>query len=218
MGVAAALLLTTAFVAPAAVAGPITLEGNFIRIGLNDSGTLGSGGNTSPGVLYDGTGKASFNTAYDYLTPGSPFEGFTLSGSTGSGTFSLSNNNASGAAITGTLVDQSGVAVGGATFDKRGIWTGGNGTVSVVNDVAFNVADQKIAITTTITALADVTGLKFARFIDPDAVAAPGDSSFTNNFVGAKGVPATDLVYAEAVSSKYVIGLYTADKTAHGAG
>ena len=217
--VAAALMLSSAFVAPALVqAGPITLEGGFIRIGLNDSGTLGSGGNTSPGILYDGTGKGSFNPANDYLTPGSPFEGFTLTGSAGGSGFTLTNNNGGGAGVTGTLVDQSGVAVGGATLDKRGIWTGSaKGVVSVVNDVAFNVADQRVAITTTITALSDVTGLKFARFIDPDAVAAPGDSSSTRNVIGAKGIPTTDLVYAEATTSKYVIGLYTDSKVTHNA-
>ncbi len=50
--IAAALMLSSAFVTPALVqAGPIVLEGSFVRIGLNDLGTLGSGGNTSPGIL-----------------------------------------------------------------------------------------------------------------------------------------------------------------------
>ena len=101
-----------------AIAAPLVLEGNYVKIGVNDAGTVGSGGNTSPGILYDSTGTATFNPSYDYLTPGSPFEGWTVKGIDTDGTtvlFNYTNNNTNVASpnITGTLVDYSGVSYRG---------------------------------------------------------------------------------------------------------
>jgi len=205
---------------PCAMAASMVLTGNYIKIGVNDAGTLGYNGRTSPGILYDGTGTGTFNTSYDYLTPGTPFEGFAVKG-TGSSAFNVSNNNTSVGSpqVSGTLTDYSGVAHGGSTYDNRVIWSGTQaGQFTVTNEVYFNNTDQQVNIKTTITALTDLTGLQFGRFTDPDARAAAGDSSSTTNIVGATGVPSTDLVYAEALVSKYVIGLYTASSTSHGAG
>ena len=39
------------------------LTGDYIKIGVSDYGTIGSKGNTSPGMLYDNTGNRTFNTA-----------------------------------------------------------------------------------------------------------------------------------------------------------
>ncbi|WP_277971449.1 beta strand repeat-containing protein, partial [Sphingomonas echinoides] len=220
MVAAKAALLATAIAgmsvaASSAVAGPLVLDGVFIKIGLNEQGTLGVGGRTSPGILYDGTGTGTFNPAYDYLTPGSPFEGFTITGNATTG-FTVSNNNAYSPAFSGTLTSYNGIVYAGSTYDNRAVWTGTYGSAfSVTNDYFFNEGGQQLGIKTTITALSDLTNVAFSRQIDPDAVAAPGDSSATNNFRGASGVPASDLVYAEALSSKYVIGLYTNSAFTH---
>lgn len=207
-----------AALAPAAHAQSLVLQGDYLKIGLNDKGTLGTGGSVQPGILYDGAGTGTFNPAYDYLTPGSPMEGFVLQGTTSGGAFTATNSNASlgSAQISGTLTDYSGVAHGGSTFDQRAVWTGTYGsTLGVSHDYRFNENGQQLQIVTTITAMTDITGLKFVRFTDPDAVAAPGDSSATNNFQGNGSVPTTDLIYAEATVSKYVIGLYSNDSAPH---
>lgn len=194
----------------------LVLSGNYIQVGVNSKGTLGYSGNTSPGILYDGTGTGTFNTAYDYLTPGTPFEGFAVAGTAGS-TFVLSNNNAYSAEITGgVLTDQSGVNYAGAAYDNRAVWTATSaGLFTIVNDYHFNDGDQKLVIATTISALADISNLTFSRQLDPDARAASGDSSSTNNFRGSGSIPAADLVYAEALVSRYVIGLYTDTSLTH---
>ncbi len=195
---------------PALAASQI-LAGDYIEIGLNDQGTLGFGGSTSPGILYDGTGTGTFNPSYDYLTPGSPFEGFTIQGTKASTAFSYVNNNAGTTAITGgTLTNYNGVEYNGTTYDLRAVWTATVASLfTITNDYYFNLTDQQVHISTTISALSDLTGLTFSRALDPDAIAAAGDSSATNNYRGADGVAETDLVYAEALVSKYVIGLYT---------
>ena len=205
-------------VASAAPAPSEILAGSYIKIGLNGFGTLGSEDSTPPGILYDGTGTGTFNPSYDYLTPGTPFEGFTFTGSSSAGAFTASNNNASDYSrdIGGALTLYNGVAHGGTTYDNRAVWTGTYGALfTVTHDYYFNDDGQQLNITTTIEALTDLTGLNFSRFTDPDARAATGDSSSTNNFQGGTGVATNDLVYAEALASKYVIGLYTSDATAH---
>ena len=42
-------------------ADPITLEGDFIKIGVNDYGTLGQGNRTTPGIQNDLTGSGNFD-------------------------------------------------------------------------------------------------------------------------------------------------------------
>ena len=62
-----------------ATSGMGVLQNNYVTAGVNGTtGTFGSGGNTSPGLLFDSTGTGTFNTSYDYLTPGSPFDGFSV--------------------------------------------------------------------------------------------------------------------------------------------
>ena len=185
-----------------------TLTGDYIKIGTSNYGTIGSGGTTSPGILYDNTGRRTFNTSYDYLTPGTPHEGFTIQGTWAGGAFSAVNNNAGTAQNVGTLADDSSVGYAGVTWTGS-YTTGGTKLYDIVNRVGFNTGAKQIAIRTTITAAQNLTGLKFVRYTDPDAIAAAGDSSNTKNIRGATGVSSNNVVYAEALVSRYVIGLYS---------
>lgn len=189
--------------------GTLDLSGDYIRIGVSDYGTIGSKGNTSPGILYDNTGTGTFNTAYDYLTPGSPFEGWTVAYN---GSVSVTNNNTGyGNAITGgVLTDYSGVAYAGTTFDNRAVWTGSHADFDLLHDVRFNNNQKFIDITTVLDAKVAMTDLYFARFTDPDARAAAGDSSRTTNTLGFSPIPSTQVVFSEALVSKYALGLYSA--------
>jgi hypothetical protein len=199
-----------------AVAAPLVLEGNYVKIGVNDAGTVGSGGNTSPGILYDSTGTATFNPSYDYLTPGSPFEGWTVKGIDTDGTTVLfnyyhNNTNVGGAPISGTLVDYSGVSYRGLTFDNRAVWSGSVTEFDIEHDYRFNDNQQFVDINTRLEFKMNVPTLYFGRFTDPDARAAAGDSSSTLNVRGyAGGVPETNVVLSEALASKYALGLFTA--------
>lgn len=196
----------TAIAAPA----PITLTGDYIQIGTNDWGTIGSYGSTSPGILYDGTGTGTFNTSYDYLTPGSPFEGYYVRLTSGS-TYNTGANNDGGMGSGLTSSSLTNTSSGSTnSVSWSGSYDPGSGKLfDITNDVSFEDGDQLIKIVTTITAAQDITDLYFLRVTDPDAQAAPGDSSSTTNVRGTTTVAAEQLVYAEALSSKYVIGYYT---------
>jgi hypothetical protein len=206
VSVITALLSTTALADTSSmnsgVAGMGILENSYIRAGVNGTaGTLGSGGNTSPGLLYDSTGTGTFNTGYDYLTPGSPFDGFAVKVD---GT-NYTNNNASGLGITG---DGIGLTNGTNTLS----WTGGvAGVFDITNIYSLGTTSQYVDITTRITANTAMGTLSFGRFIDPDARAAAGDSSATDNVLGYGTIPDSNVAFSEALVSRYALGLYSTD-------
>ena len=205
----------------------IDAAGSYVRFGMNSLGTLGSGGSTSPGLLFDSTGTSTFNTAYDYLTPGSPFDGFTVKAlnADGSTNFEYKNNNQNAGFgstgptnIAGYLYDFSGVAYRGNTYDHRGVWIGEVTEFKIENDTHMNNSWMWVNIDTRIEAKVAVDTLYFGRYIDPDAVAAAGDSSRTDNALGYGVIPTTNVVFSEAQTSKYALGMYTAQAGNVGAG
>ena len=218
LAAASALLMGTS-----ATAAPLVLEGNYVKIGVNDAGTVGSGNGTSPGILYDSEGTGTFNPSYDYLTPGSPFEGWTIKGTNADGSelFHHINNNASYAnlnPVSGTLLDKSGVEFKGATYHNRAYWSGETDNFKIDHDYRFNDGQQFVDIQTDIELKVAVPILWFGRYTDPDAQAAAGDSSSTLNTLGYSGIPATNVVFSEALASKYALGLFSGAASGIGAG
>jgi hypothetical protein len=181
------------------------LENDYVKAGVNgDTGTFGSGGNTSPGLLFDSSGTGTFNTSYDYLTPGSPFDGWSIKID---GT-NYTNNNASTGSETWT--DSDGLSDGDGTLT----WQGTNSDLSgwqVEHVYSLGATSQYIDITTNITAgsSASDSTVYFGRFIDPDARAADGDSSATDNVLGYSGIPDSNVAFSEATTSRYALGLYS---------
>lgn len=199
-------IVSTLFVAITfdVMAANIILQNEYVKAGVNETtGTLGSGGNTNPGLQYDSTGTSTFNSAYDYLTPGSPFEGFTvrLDG------VDYRNNNA------GNLSQVTGSWVGTPTSGGA-VWNGGvSGVFGLRNTYSLPTGKQYLAIESQITVTNAVADLYFARYIDPDARAAAGDSSVTDNVRGYSGIPATNVIFSEALASRYALGLYSSRST-----
>ena len=218
ISILSALLISTSW----ASATSVNLTGDYVRTGVSDAGTMGMGGYTYPGMQYDNTGTGTFNNSYDYLTPGNPFEGFTVKFTAGGSTLTYmnNNNNVSGRqiALVG-ITNYSGTAFNGTTYDNRAYWEGQvSGKFGITHDVFFNDNQKYIDIKTTITPSVNMTNLYFGRYIDPDARAAAGDSSATNNSLGYSTIPTTNVVMSEALVSKYALGLYTAQVGNVGAG
>jgi len=204
--VLAALLSTTALADTSSMSTTTTgmgvLENDYVKAGVNGTaGTFGSGGNTSPGLLFDSTGTGTFNTSYDYLTPGSPFDGFSVKVD---GT-NYTNNNGGGTAIAG---DGNGLTDGTNTLS----WTGGvSGVFDITNTYSLGATSPYIDISSQITMGTAATDVYFGRFIDPDARAADGDSSSTDNVLGYGVIPDSNVAFSEALSSRYALGLYLTD-------
>ncbi len=182
----ATVVFVTLGVTPVYAADSIIMEGDYIRTAISDDGTLGFGGTTSPGMLYDSAGTGTFNPAYDYLTPGSPFEGFYFrSNETGT----IGNNNAYADDFSMTnFEDRTSI---GSAFDHHVRWTGnydgGDGTmVTMVQDYWFNNSDQAVHIRTQIEAREALAAASFLRTIDPDpdSNGLPGSTTTTVNSRG----------------------------------
>ena len=176
------------------------LENEWVKAGVNGTaGSFGSGGNTSPGLLFDPTGTGTFDAGYDYLTPGSPFDGFAVKVD---GT-NYSNNNGRSNSITGT----------GLTDSENTLsWSGSvTGVFDITNTYTLAPNTPYIDITSSITMGVDATTLSFGRFIDPDSQGMPGDSSSTDNVLGYGVIPSTNVAFSEATVSRYALGLYSTD-------
>jgi hypothetical protein len=181
------------------------LQNDWVKAGVNtDTGTLGSGGGTSPGLLFDPSGTGTFNPSYDYLTPGAPFDGFSLKVDT----VNKTNNNSGGVQIAKT----SGLTL--SNSDTTLTWTGasdfGGNNWTVSNAYTLGVGKPYIDITSTIVAGGSASDVYFAKFIDPDSQGMPGDSSATDNVLGYGAIPSTNVAFSEATVSRYALGLYSA--------
>ena len=190
------------------------LVNEYVKAGLNGStGTLGSGGNTNPGLQYDNAGTGTFNSAYDYLTPGSPYEGWAVRlDDAGGNRLQLYGANNAGFQMDGNT------PLAGAWLTTPtasiGVWAS---TAALEFDIKHTYSlpsgQKYIDITTRIDAKQAINNLYFGRYIDPDAVAAPGDSSATDNVRGYGIIPRTNVVFSEATVSRYALGLYSAKPT-----
>jgi hypothetical protein len=207
------LLLTTALVIPSWAFADTSslqtsshglLENQWVKAGINkDSGTFGSGGRTSPGLLFDPTGSGTFDPRYDYLTPGSPFDGQSLKVDGANKT----NNNTGGA----TIVDSDGLTDGTDSLTWSGDVDVDGGTWNVENKFILEDDKPYIDVETKITAGSDADTVAYGKFIDPDSQGMPGDSSSTDNVLGYSGVPDTNIAFSEATVSKYALGVYSTD-------
>jgi hypothetical protein len=193
-----------------AFAGNEIIQNEYIKAGVNETtGTLGSGGSTNPGIQYDNAGTSTFNPAYDYLTPGSPYEGWAVRIDNTDGTkFKLYGNNNAGFQSDGNT-EVSGAWVGTPTASSV-VWAGSATEFDIRHTYSLPAAQRYLDITTRIEATAAMPHMYFGRYIDPDAVAAPGDSSATDNVRGYGIIPKTNVVFSEATVSRYALGLYSA--------
>jgi hypothetical protein len=191
----------------------VVIQNEYIKAGVNEStGTLGSGGNTNPGIQYDNAGTGTFNPAYDYLTPGSPYEGWAVRIDNTDGTkYKLYGNNNAGFQMDGNTA-VSGAWVGTPSAGSA-VWAGSATEFDIRHTYSLPSAQKYLDITTRIDAKEAMAHMYFGRYIDPDAVAAPGDSSATDNVRGYGIIPKTNVVFSEATVSRYALGLYSAKPT-----
>jgi len=178
----------------------VALTGDFISTAVGERGTLGTGGGTSPGLIHDPTGTGTFGVN-DYITPGTPHESFSISSDQ---TGFISNDNA-GETDFATL---SGPTLVAGPFANSATWTGTvAGVLEITNLYYFNDGDERVNITTTITALTNLSNLAFARGVDPDPDVNTGGGFATNNQRGNALFGVTDFVGSAGPTTGLTLGL-----------
>jgi len=200
------------------LAAAIGMEGDYIKTAVGDDGTLGTGGNTNPGIQYAMTTAGSFDDSDDYLTPGNPFECFVLK-STEGGSLVNNNNNVAGAVFVKDSL------VSGSTYDNHVIWTGTSaGNAVIRNEYWFDNDEKKINIKTTVTALRNLTNVEFLRAIDPDpetTVTNNGrgyDANSDGDFTDAGDILQSDFVHSTGTISGYPLALKSTSAVTHNTG
>jgi hypothetical protein len=190
-----------------AYAAPIVLSGNYIRIGISDFGTFGSNGNADPAFVHDPSGTGTFDSDFDYIAPGTPHDGFSLVSSQFG--FTANDNNFGSGFGSGSPTLLTGAAANG--FANAASWTGQNAFARITNSYFFNAGDERVLITTTITALSDLTNLAFARSVDPDSDSRSFGTSSSNNQRGNSLFGVNDFVGSAGSVSGRTLAIVNVD-------
>lgn len=201
------------------------MEGNYVKTAVSDNGTLGEGRRTTDlGILHDEEGQGRFGID-DYLTPGVPWEMFAVSFD-GTG---IVNNNNRDLSITIRKKGLTDISASSA-YDQHVRWEGYyESYFGIVNEYYFNDGDERIGITTTITAMVEMTGLKFLRSLDPDpdritfdlyeTINGRGyDSNGDGDFNDPDDLAPSDWVHSQGEKTGLTIGLYTQSDKTHNTG
>lgn len=198
----AAVLLVLAY--GSAAAAPITLSSDSVQVTITDRGVFSS-------LFYDASGTGTFLPNTDYVAPGIPFEGFGVRVGTSS---NLYNSNSGAQQIAGSLAAATGA------FDYGALWTGGNSLYTIEHLFHFNDGDERVNITTTLTALSDLNNVRISRAVDPDPDNYPGGSASTNNQRGiaAQGISVEDFVGSLGAISGLPLGLFYSGEIDHNTG
>lgn len=171
-----------------AQAAPVTAEGNFIRLGVSDSGAL-IDHTTSTGIQFDPTGSGNFSGAIDYLTPGFPFAFYSLGVN---GEFRTAGglepqNNPFGA----TTINLAPAGASPVIVTSGGMFGG----LGFTQALSFDVSSRSIQARITFTNMGDAAleNVVYAVGFDPDQdVDIPGSEAFdTDNRVNGQGAAAS---------------------------
>ncbi len=204
--------LPAAVVVSSSVSTSLDMRGDYVLTGVSNNGTMGVGNSISPGFVFDPDGTGNFSGKPDYLTPGMPDEGFSISYA---GSSVLVNNNDRETCQIGSKNDPTNVSAS-SSYDNAVQWTGTiSGVLTVEHLYEFNDDQKNVSITTTLTALTDLTDVEFARWIDPDS---GGASSINNRGNTAVGLDAEDWINSVSETNGATLGLYSDSAVAHNTG
>ncbi|MGD7037264.1 VCBS domain-containing protein, partial [Alkalicoccus sp. WONF2802] len=198
---------------------PGIFNNQYVKFGYSANGTFGFGGNTKPGIQYDPEGSFGFLDTADYLTPGSPWEMFSVR--VGSSTFVNNNTSPTGGQITTTInsaassIQTSGSGSTAKTFGELVFESTFSSVPGLKMTQVYSLGENErvisIRVTFENTGSSSIFDVRYARAIDPDVDSngLPGSTTNTLNVRGADGIPETDIVLGTGPVSGRVIGLYS---------
>ena len=225
--IAAALLIgSISFTHASAV-----LENTVVKVSIAENGTIGSGHANNLGMLYDPNETGSFSSSKDYLTPGTPWQMFSVS-TNETGIQRNQNDNSDGLYFendfTTTTSTQQQI-IDNSLGQQTATWSGEyklGDTVYYTIDHEYSVDNtlHGIAIETKITAQQNLTDVKFATAIDPDPdglvpPSTPGQSYYvTQNIRGddsKEGYTENNWIYAIGPETQNILGIYSKSEYEH---
>jgi len=176
-----AVMLTCAAAVVAPIAGAQTLSGNSLRVGVGGDGSLINSADTSqtpdafnsqwsvnPGIIWDGSGTGNFSVNNDFITPGTPFQMYSIGVGSNYATASFINNADSGYSAGGWAPQLGGTTV--QTGTRSTVTTGSYGGLDYSQTLSFGASSSIInfGITLTNNSASDISGVSFATGLDPD--------------------------------------------------
>lgn len=185
----------TAFALTTQANAAVVIQGNYVRAGISDVGTLGSNGSTPPGLLHQPAGTGVFSPLRDYLVPPAiPHDGFSVNWLGSNGFRHNTNVFPAGAGIPAV----SGPTGGGTATSGSPVsatWIGEIPNVMrITHEYELGLNAERIHVRTTIEALNDLRRVTFARSIDPDPDKLEFDSFDTINQRGDGILAASEIV------------------------
>ena len=191
-----ALALTLAFTG-AAQAASFVLSGNFLNVGVSNSGGLIDDAFTA-GINFDPNGGGAY-TAADFLRPGTPFEFYSIGAGGAWATAGYSSGNTFAATSSNTTVLPT---LSAAT--TSGAFTVDGASLIFTQNIFFDVNAKAINFSFDIlnagtTPAVDVV---FARGLDPDQDVNVGGPFYTINTLGAGFVSAFGPVSGYTITIK----------------
>ncbi|MEN6428328.1 MAG: hypothetical protein ABFE13_23505 [Phycisphaerales bacterium] len=178
----------------AAVGASTILEGNYLRVGISESGGL-IDDDFTVGIDYDSTGTATW-TGWDFLKPGDPFEFYSIGVDDEWYVAGYEFGNSFGATTTNTSAGAMNSAVtiatyGDLAFTQQVRYADGSGFIDFVVELTNTSTSESLDVV-------------YARGLDPDPDSyAVGDAGTTNTIVSG------DLVTAYGPVTGWTIGIYS---------
>ena len=153
----------------------ITLNGNYLSVGVGSGGALIDDGFVT-GIKVDPTGTGAYGPA-DILRPGTPFEfyGFNIGGVGGSQSYVY------GSSYSASTVDES------TSTYKKTVTTGSAEGLDFIQTIGFNVNERTIHFGVSIqnNGSSSVDNVYYGRGLDPDPDVYIGGGYETKNVIGA---------------------------------
>jgi len=189
------LFLAVAVALIAVPASAVVLDGNYLRVGVSNSGGLIDDAFTV-GIDYDKNGTGTW-TGWDFLKPGTPYEFHSIG--YGGGTWNAAGYY-HGNSFSATSVNTS------AGTTNSAVTTGTYGPLSIAQTLSYADSSGFIDfyVRLTNTSGAAVTDVVYARGLDPDQDVYAGGGYPTTNVISSG-----DLVYAAAPITDWTIGIYS---------
>ena len=200
---------------PDSVVGGSIVTSDYLYFTLNKSGAIGNS-SAFPGIQHNPQGLRVFDSTADYIKPGTPWEGFVVEAN-GS---QYHNNNS----LDFTLPQIGGLGYTNSSSSSllNMTWTGRvDSLFEVTHNYSLSSTGQNLNITTTITALSDLTSTNFLRFIDPDQDQPEGtfETVNTRGLLGSLSYPENNIVCgAGPVRTSLRVCLYSESLVTHNTG